>query len=173
MPAKIFTSSTTSVIAECLGAVLYTPSLSDLFWRLGSDLCRAVVAMVSICSPVGGWSGHCTCSCRLAEQLHRQSIHRQDGLVTYSQYSLCLGSDCQVVPVVQQRILHLFYIFHKPSKLMKTSGRLPHLSFSAWMRFPEGEKLRHHSVSLFSQFLKTFQSRSQSSFNGDHTLLKC
>lgn len=170
---KIFTSSITSVIAECLGTVLYTPSLSDLLWRLGSDLCRAVVTMVSTGSLTGGLSGHCTCGCWLAEQPHRQSIHRQDGLLTYSLYSLCLGSDCQVIPVVQQRISRSLCMLHKPAKLMKTSGRLPHLSLSAWMKFPEGEKLRHHCVSLFFQFLKTFQSRSQSSFNGDHTLLKC
>lgn len=92
LPAKIFTSSITSVVAEWLGSVLCTPSLSDLFWRLGSELPRAVVTVVSTGSPGGGGSGHCTWG--WAKQLHRQSVHRQDGLVAcICTVCLCLGTD--------------------------------------------------------------------------------
>lgn len=145
--AKIFTSSITSVIAEWLGNVLHTPSLSGLFWRLGS--------VIQSCHHCGFYWFSCRRWVRwgwwLTKQLHRQSIHRQDGLAAYSLYSLFVFGHWlgQVVPVVQQAISYLSLHLYWSARLMKTSGRLPHPSFSAWMRFPEGENLRHHSLSFF------------------------
>lgn len=88
LPAKIFMSSMDSVTVEWLGSVLYIPSLFDLIWRLGPELSRAVVPVVSAGSFVEGWSGHCTRCWQLTNQLFRWSRHRQDGLVAYGLYSL-------------------------------------------------------------------------------------
>lgn len=88
LPVKIFISSVNSVIVEWLGSVLYTSLLFDLIWRRGSESSRAVVPVVSTGSFVEGESGHCTWRWQLTKQLHRQSIHRQDGLVAYGLYSV-------------------------------------------------------------------------------------